>query len=261
MKKFFAFAVLAFFASGCASELIMDPREGPGLEVVHFQGDKVVYSNQNNLVVARAVSSFSSSNRPRIIVSVANNSNDTFNFSLQDVEVYVDGNRHRILTYEELVDEAQFNHNLQLLAASLGAIGDAAAASNAGYTSHYGTIGSTSISGTTYGSSGYASHYGTIGSTTYSGTSYNYAAAQAAQDAADAKFDAEMESISASLENSISSLSTTILRETTIFPGKSHGGYIVLEKLSDISEPHEVLVRVSAGTETHEFPFVHAEAP
>jgi len=157
----------------------------------------------------------------------------------------------KVYSYEELVAEEKKRQAWAAFAVALSGAASSINAANAGYSHTYGTY-----SGSAYGSNGTSAYgYGT-----YSSTTYNYAAAQAAQDAANARTGAQMADLMEQGQANLHSLRSTILKKETIFPGNWHGGVVevALPSISDTAQ--EIRLDVSVGGEPHEFIFTLKKA-
>ena len=133
-------------------------------------------------------------------------------------------------------------------AIALSGAAQSMSAVNSGYSYSHGTTNTYAYDN--YGNS--ASGYGT-----YSGYTYNSAAVQQAQRDINAQTQATMISVAGQAQQSLNSLSSTILKKTTVTPDSWYGGYIKIKKISDISQPKKIKVIVNAADEDHEFFFEH----
>lgn len=234
---------------GCATTLKLDPVALDGQQEIFQEGTKTLISAKQSLVAIRPSSTtYQSDKRPTLVVSVLNGRDDQFNFSTEDIEVFANGHSVKIFTYDELVAEIKRQQAWAAVAVALSGAAQSISAANAGYTYHSGTFNSSYYSN--YGYSGYG--YGS-----YSGYSYNAAAAQQAQAAVNAQTQANMAAISARTDQALNELGATILKKSTVFPQKIHGRYIKLEKLEVPEKVNEIVVKVNAGGEMHEFKFRH----
>lgn len=188
-------------------------------------------------------STFESSERPNIIISVLNKTNESFNFSTENISATTNGKDLKIYTYEELAEEVKDAEMWAAIAAALNGAAKSMNASNAGYTHHSGTYNST-----TYGTG-----YNAYGSGSYSGYSYDAAAVQQAQATANAETQAEMQAIKNKTENALNILNSTILRKTTVMPNTWHGGYISLDKLANTKQPQNIRIVVTINNDSHIF--------
>lgn len=103
-KKLFIF-VLCVLIQGCAtsSTLRLDPQALTGQKEVSQEGvDAVVSEKKVRVTVRPSTDTYSSEDRPTLVVSVYC-TEEPFNFSTKNIQVFVDGNPHRVFTYDELV--------------------------------------------------------------------------------------------------------------------------------------------------------------
>jgi hypothetical protein len=249
MNKLLTIAVFALLLQGCASTLKLDPQALDGQQKVYQEGVEAIISPKKALVAIRpSANTYSSEGRPTIVVTVLNGTAEMFNFSTEDVHVFVDGVPHKVFTYDELVAEVKRQQAWAAFAAALSGAAQSMNAANAGYTYNSGTYNASAYDN--YGNRAYG--YGS-----YSGYTYNAAAAQQAQAAANAQTQANMQAIKNQTEQSLSALSATMLKKTTVLPQAWHGGYVTIDKIPNKEQPHEIRVVVTAAGEEHEFLFNH----
>lgn len=249
MKNLLTIAILGIFLQGCAATLKLDPRALAGQQEVFQEGVEAIISPKKALVAIRpSANTYSSESRPTIVVTVLNGIDETFNFSTEDVQVFVDGVPHKVFTYDELVAEVKRQQAWAELAVALDDVAQSMNADNAGYSYKSGSYNATAYDN--YGNRAYG--YGT-----YSSYTYNAAAAQQAQAVANAQTQANMQAIRNQTAQSLSALSTTMLKKTTVLPHDWHGGYVTIEKIQNIDQQHEIRVVVRAVGEDHEFMFNH----
>jgi len=249
MKNLLLVLASCLLIQGCASTLRIDPQTLDGQQEIFQEGVEAVLSPKKALVAIRSTTNtYSSESRPTFVVSVQNGTKDPFNFSTEDIQVFVDGQPHKVFTYDELVAEIKRQQAWAAFAVALNGAAQSMNAANAGHTYHSGT--SNAYAYDNYGNSAYG--YGS-----YSGYSYNAAAAQQAQAAANAQTQADMQAIQSQTEQSLQSLGSTMLKKTTVLPQSWHGGYVTIEKIPNVAEPHEIKVLVQAAGEEHEFLLQH----
>lgn len=150
----------------------------------------------------------------------------------------------KVYSYEELKKEEDSRATAQAIAIALGGVGRSMQASNAGYQSGYGSFNTYSpYGGPVYG--------------TYNYSGYNYAAAQAAQNAAQAQTNAEIANASAQNRANMDYLNRAIFKDHTLMPGETHGGIVQVQlpsfANSETSMP--VILNVNADGEKHSFLF------
>jgi len=147
----------------------------------------------------------------------------------------------RVYSYDKLVAEENQRAALQAVGLDLGSFGDSMAAANAGYQSGQGSFNTMNFhNGPTFG--------------TYNYSSYNHAAAQAARNAAEAKASAQQAEATATHESTMRSLDT-MLKEHTLMPGESYGGFVTMDLPNFGGSPISVplVIDVVAGNEKHSF--------
>lgn len=109
MKKTIIAFVICLFIHGCASTstLKFDPQALDGQEEISKDGVEAVISQKKaRVTIQPSVGTYTSKDRPTIVVSVYSGE-ETLDFSSEDVQVFVDGNPHRVVPYDELVAEIE----------------------------------------------------------------------------------------------------------------------------------------------------------
>jgi hypothetical protein len=105
MKKIIFTFVLCLLIQGCAPTLTykLDPQVLNGQEQISQEGTKAVISQKKARVAIRPLTdTYSLEDRPAFVISVYA-TEEPFNFSTENIQVFVDDNRHRVFTYDELV--------------------------------------------------------------------------------------------------------------------------------------------------------------
>jgi len=249
MKQLISIIILGMLLQGCATTLRLDPQALDGQQEVFQEGVEAIISTKKALVAIRpSTNTYSSEVRPTFVVTVLNGTEEPFNFSTEDVQVFVDGQPQKVFTYDELVAEVKRRQAWAAFAAALSGAAQSMSAANAGYTYNSGTYNAYAYDN--YGNTAYG--YGS-----YSGYTYNAAAAQQAQAAANAQTQANMRAIRNQTEQSLNALSATMLKKTTVLPHAWHGGYVTIDKIPNADKPHDIRVVVRAAGEEHEFLFKH----
>lgn len=239
--------MLISFLQGCATTLSLNPIAIEGQKEIYQEGTKTLISPKKSLVAIRpSTNTYQSVQRPVLVVSVLNGTDKPFNFSTEDIEVYVDNNPLKVFTYDELVAEVEKQRAFAAFAVALGGVAQSINAANSGYTYHSGTYNSSYYSN--YGYSGYG--YGS-----YSGYSYNPSAALQAQSTANTQMLTNMAVIKSQTNQALNEIGSTILKKSTVFPQKIHGGYIKLDKIPVTKEINNISVKINAGGEIHDFNF------
>ena len=232
---------------GCATTLKLAPVASGEQKEIYQGGTETLISAKKSLVAIRpSANSYQSVQRPSLIVSVTNGTDESYNFGPENISASVNGQSVKVFTYDELVAEVKRQQAWAAVAAALNGVAQSMNAANAGYTYNSGT----------YNSSYYGSGYSGYGYGSYSGYTYNAAAVQQAQSAANAQTQANMAAIKTQTDEALNQLASTMLRKETVFPQKTFGGYITLDKLPVPDSPNEVIIDISVGGEVHQFKFM-----
>ncbi len=292
--KFRNIAVLIFFSlglAGCQTTGTLSPLTYAGQKQVVRDGQQAVLSDKKNIVSVSPVNEVvDDGGRASFLVLVTNQSKKDFLISTNDVQAsslvfdnsaseisqdksqgktdeklsvpefeaatnakaYLASYKNgptidmplKVYSYQELKKEEDSRATAQAIAIALGGVGRSMQASNAGYQSGYGSFNTYSpYGGPVYG--------------TYNYSGYNYAAAQAARNAAQAQTDAEIANASAQNRANMERLALTIFKDHTLMPGETHGGVVQVQlppfANSETSMP--VILNVNANGEKHNFLF------
>jgi hypothetical protein len=242
MKKLFLLMLTIGAMQGCSTTLKLNPVASDEQNEIFQGGTKALISTKKSLVTIRpSANSYQSGQRPSLVVSVTNGTDASYNFSPDNIRASINGQSVKVFTYEELVAEVNSQQAWAILGAALGSAAQSFSAANSGYT---------------YNTSYYSSGYGGNRYTPYSSYTYNSAAVQQAQAATNAQNQANMAAIKTQTDKALDRLSSTILRKETVFPQKTVGGYITLDKFPVPDSANEVTLNVSAGGEMHQFKFM-----
>ncbi|MDP1870308.1 MAG: hypothetical protein Q8K61_01660 [Gallionella sp.] len=237
------FAGLAL--QGCASTMKLSPQALGTQQKIFKEGVESVISSKRAVVSVRPASSTHQSDQcPKIIVSVLNNTNESFNFSTEDIQASDGSHPLKVYTYDELVAEEKSRAVWAAVGAALGGAGRSMQAASSGYTYNSGTAAASA-----YGNNGQSAYgYGT-----YSGYTYNAAAVQQAQASANAQTNQEIAAINSHTENSLKNLDASALKKTTILPQTWYGGTVTIDPAKSTQNPHKITLIVTAAGEQHEF--------
>jgi hypothetical protein len=242
MKKLFVLMLAISALQGCSTTLKLDPVTSGEQKEIFQGGTRTLISAKKSLVTIRpSANSYQSEQRPSLVVSVTNGTDESYNFSPNNISASVNGQSVKVFTYEELVAEVNRKQAWAVVAAALAGAAQSYSAANSGYT---------------YNSSYYGSGYGGNRYAPYSGYTYNSAAVQQAQATTNAQNQANMAAIKTQTDEALNRLSSTILRKETVFPQKTFGGYITLDKFPVPDSANEVTLNVSVGGEVHQFKFM-----
>ncbi len=239
---------LVLVMSGCATQMKLYPVKLEKQSSMYQKGSKVVISKKKNIIAIKAKEYFFSSERPTLVVSVYNATEQPFDFSTESISATIEGKPIRIFTYQELAKEIEDQRRSAAIAAALAGFSQVLAASTPSTQYHSGTVNST------YTGSGYTGY----GTGTYSGytTTYNPASTLQAQTLANAQMMQNMTLINQSANSSLNELENIILRKETVRPGTWFGGNIKLDRLPVSEDQKEILVGLNIENDVHQFKFI-----
>lgn len=171
--------VLCFLLYGCSSTktITIKPQALDGQHMVVQDGFRTVLSPKKVLVAVRSGSHiYLSEGRPTFVVTVANSLNEPFEFSTENIQVFIDDKPHHVFTYDELVEDVRSQQPLVDMNRT---------------------------------------------------------------------------------DQFVSVLGATMLQKKTVLPRSWHSGYIIIENISDVDDPHDIKVLINTPDEEHEFLFKH----
>ena len=117
---------------GCATTLRLDPVAIEGQQELYQEGTKTLIWPKNSLVAIRpSTNTYQSAQRPTLVVSVLNGTEKPFNFSTEDIDVYVDNKPIKVSTYDELVAEVKRQRAFAAFAIALSSVAQSMNAANA----------------------------------------------------------------------------------------------------------------------------------
>jgi hypothetical protein len=245
MRFFIAAAVMIVAATPATAAkfgLILKP--GPEQSLRMQDGIGALDSHTQRSSLRIAVEDEPIKKRGTIHVLVLNHGPNPFNFGAENFSATTGGGTAvQIITYDQLRREEKHRQTWRRIAAGFAAAGNSMNASNAGYSSGYG-----SFSGNTYGAYGSSQTYGTA-----TWTTYDPARAQAAQSIANAENQRMFANLADRNAAGLASIKGT-MRTTTVDPNTSFGGALIFE-LPDAARnskvPVPVTFTISVDGETH----------
>jgi hypothetical protein len=254
MRKIFRIAILLLTVGiqGCATYGKISSIPSEGQKSIFKDGRNTLLSiKQNTVAIAPKNETVTSGQRGDFVIAVNNGTSQDILFSTENITASVNKNGQltilKVFSYDELVAEEKRRQTWAAVAAALQGVSDSMNASNAGYSHTYGTY-----SGSTYTNNGKSAYgYGS-----YSSTTYNYAAAQAARNAAQANSEARFARLNTEGRENLRNLSSTILKKETIFPSAWHGGIVKIELPKVAEQPQEIYFVVDVAGEKHELKFM-----
>lgn len=237
---------VACFISGCAQTMKIKANPAAGQQIVYENGKELIVSKKvSAFAVASLTGTIKSNQRPKFIITYFNGASVPLNFSTENISAIFNGDKARIYTFEELVEEIESNRRSQAISAALvGASQIMNASSGTQY--HSGSFNTNYYSS---GGSGYG--YGT-----YSGTTYDPTAAAQAQAVIKSQTMSNINSSNAYAANALNEIDRTILRAHTVMPQQFHGGYIVLQKLQLQGSENKLNIVISIDNESHVFDYI-----
>lgn len=256
IKRAFVLSTILF--AGCASQIRVDPVLLGDQERIYRDGVPAVISRKGLIVIAAPVKVIrDGEEQPKFIVSVANTSQSRFDVDTSNFAASVDGKPVKIFTHDEIADSIKSKQAWAAFAVALGGAMQAASAHQQASTSYNSGSYNSNTNGNfnTYGSSNLSGNYNAYTSGTYTGWTYNPAAGQAAANAVNVRTDAQMTSLQQQGQAALDEAQKSILKQTTVSPGSSHGGQIVLATF-DVPDGGSTLdLQVSVAGEEHLFRF------
>lgn len=244
-------SVLSILLFGCAT-----------LETVKFEASKdqrlivrdgvntVISKGENSLVILKPASrEFSSTDNPVFVVGVANLSGEPVTFLVSDITVFQTRNGQAVAslpvkTYEDLVRAEKRRQTIAAIGVVLAAASNSMAAANAGRSTSYGNVYSTTTS-----------PYGTFNTTsTVTATIYDPGKAYLAQAAANTQNQAMFDQTLAAGQRNLAQLEGTVIKDNTLLPGEWYGGQLHFKKPSKFEgdsgvKTYSISIRV--GSDVH----------
>lgn len=252
--------LLSVFLFGCASQVRVESVLLENQERIYRDGVPAVISKKGLIVMAAPVSILrQGKDKPKFIVSVANTSQSRFDLDTSNFSANVDGVPIKIFTHQEVADDIKSQQAWRAFAVAMGGAMQAASAQRQASSSYNSGTYNSNTNGNfnTYGSSSLYGNYNANTTGTYSGWTYNPAAGQAAANAVNARTTSQMASLESEGQAALNEAQKTILKQTTVMPGNSHGGQIVLASF-DVPESGATLdIKVLVAGETHLFRFTN----
>jgi len=249
MKNIIFTLFLCLLIQGCVSTSTLFklvPQTLNGQQKIYEEGVEGVISQKKARVAIRpSADTYSSENRPTILVSLYG-TEKPFDFSTEDIKVFVDGNPHRVFTYDELIAEIKSRHEKLIEDQKLR------------YDEKTREVArearkSTAIQGPHPGSSDNK----IIGDTSQYGYIYDLEEVAYGQSDIEGRTEKEIEAIEIETQQTLYALYSTMLRKTTVSPNEWFSGYVTMEKIPNPSRVHEIKVIVTVAGEEHEFLLNH----
>ncbi len=241
MKTLIQFLVVAAALSNtaCTNPRLLQASPANSATPIYENGQAILESTKTNTVVVRVLTpQFDSEIAPTVFVGVSNGTAEPIDFTTANITATDDGRELTVYSAEQV--EAKIKRDAMWAAIATGL--DAAAKS---YNAAAASTSYTSGSAYAYGTGGSA--YGTYSGVT---TTYDPAATAAAQASINASSQAQMTAIAAATDAQLAG-TASLLRRTTVLPGKFAGGGVVLD--DSMAKGSTIALTVDLGTEQHKF--------
>ena len=249
MKKIIFIAALSISLLGCETtqpSIKLMPEALTGQRIIDQGGADAVISHKNTSAAVRPPSeAFLLESRPMLYISVYS-ADKPFDFSTEDIQVFVDGNSHRVFTYDDLVNEVDQEQGR--IAEALNSKYKAQTrktAEDAVKSSSDPEVFSPSDNSNTIGDS---SNYG-----------YKLDVNSIAQDQGrnNAMMQAQEVARAKQKQQAVSFLSKNVLKNTTVQPKTWYRKYVVVEKIPGSAQSSDINVIIKVAGEKHEFLLKH----
>ena len=171
---------------------------------------------------------------------------ESFDFSADDIKVFVDGKPHRIVSYDDLVDEVNRDQ------------GNMAAAFNTKYAAQSNRVADNAIKSSSNPEVFSPSdNPNIVGDTTKYGYKMDLNSIAQNQSQINAQKQYRDQVIAQQRQKALIAINKMVLKRTTVPPDTWYGRYIVIdaipESVPESIQPHDVKIMVTAGGEKHEF--------
>jgi hypothetical protein len=249
MKKTFFTLFLCLLIQGCVSTppttMRLVPQVLNGQKIINQEDAEAVISHKKSSVALRPPpDGYSLEARPMIYVSVYG-TEKPFDFSTEDIQIFVDGAPHRVLTYDELEAEIKSKKEKTLAQIELRYDDKSRKIADTGYKSTADEVAPPSAE--------------TPGGTRQYGYKYDIAGVTADQSDIEANKEAEINAVELETKRTLTTLNAVMLQKATVEPNEWHRGFVAIEKIPDPARPHEIKVIVTVAGEEHEFLFNHSK--
>ncbi|MGD9159880.1 MAG: hypothetical protein PVG39_15800 [Desulfobacteraceae bacterium] len=238
-------------SAGTTMKLV--PEVLKGQKIVTQENSEAVISHKKKSSVALRPppDGYSLKARPMIYVSVYG-ADKSYDFSTEDIQVFVDGNPHQVLTYDAFVEVIKQRKENELKALKTRYDILAMNAAQGAYTS----AKDPEVFAPGLGSTNVASP-GARAQKEQTSSVYNVHSVARSQNQFDAEKQARTSAIEEGTAKQLAFADAAMLKKTTVLPNEWHRGYAAVEKMPDPAQPHEVKIIVTVAGEKHEFLFNH----
>lgn len=252
------FLCLSLF--GCASQVRVDPLLSTDQERIFRDGVPAVISKKGLVVlVAPAAVIRESKDQPKFVVSVANTTQASFDLDTTNFIALLDGKPLKVFTHAEIERDIKSKQAWSAVAVAMSGAMQAASAQQAASNSYTSGTYRSNTQGNfnSYGRSNIYGSYNASTNGTYSGWTYNPAAGQAAANAVNAQTNSQLNMLQQQGQAALNEAARNMLKITTVAPGTSYGGQIVLASFEVPESGVNLELTVVVAGEEHKFQFIN----
>jgi hypothetical protein len=244
----FTFVLCLLMQSYVSAETTMKlvPQVLNGQKIITQENSEAIISHKKSSVALRPPpDGYSSEGRPMILVSVYG-IGKSFDFSTEDIQVFVDGKPHVLITYDTWVGEIKQRQANELTAIE----------------SKYAALSRDAAKGAYKSTSdpevfSPSSKDITVGSKSGGSVTYDVSSLARSQSQINSEMQAEKDSIEMRTAKELAVADAVMLKKTMVLPNTWHRGFLAIEKIPDPTQPHEVKIIVTVAGEKHEFLLNH----
>ncbi len=233
-----ALASLVALISGCAVSYRVTPIDAPPATVRYDHGAPTTSLEQRNGGVQVTPMQFDQDGRMVFGVAVFNKSDRPANFGTENIQTHSQDNKTlRIYTVDDLIREARNKAIAASVAIALLGVAAAAASQAAAHQTYHSTL--------------YTPH----GVYRYKASYYDGAQAAAGTAASIGGATAGIYAVHQSLDAAIAGIGESVLQTTTVDPGESIAGRVLVQRTRSGDSPQEVAMFVNWNDEMYPFRF------
>lgn len=240
-------AATILLLQGCSSLIGVTPTPGPAQRVVYQDGGVYLLSEKlHSAIVGVERTAFDSSQGLFVVVSIRPSGVTPVNFSSENIRATIDGKEAKVLSYDELLANAERERNRRSFGVKLQQLANSMGTSNAG-------TSTSTYQGTTQGY--VQGRNGPIliqGQTTGTITTYDPAAAAQAQAQFQENMRRQAEDINTDFTNQVASFGNA-LRPQTVQVGKIGVGVVQIEGAMPTGSKSTLRIEVDVAGEIHAF--------
>jgi len=249
MKNIIFTFVLCLLIQGYVSAettMKLVPQVLNGQKIITQENSEAIISHKKSSVALRPPpDGYSSEGRPMILVNVYG-IGKSFDFSTEDIQVFVDGKPHGLITYDKWVGDIKQRQANELTAIE----------------SKYAALSRNAAKGAYTPSSdpevfSPSDNDGVVGSKSAGGYKYDVSSLARSQSQINSEMQAEKDAIEMRTAKELAVADAVMLKKTTVLPNTWHRGFVAIEKIPDPTQPHEVKIIVTVAGEKHEFLLNH----